>query len=184
MEDEGGLPDEEKLSPAELLKLKRKKLLHIKVMTMQGYEPFRAVGLMNSLEEINEVEEEQMARRGLANSIEFMKKLLVGFSFLVEMGNTKYDPFNVDLQGWSEQIFEEKDEYNEVLEELYYKYGEHVAMMPEVKLLLMLGMSAMMFHFSKKVMDNGNMEVPGFEKVMKNNPELKRQYMQAAQREM
>ena len=182
-EDDDGLPDEEKLSPAELLKLKRKKLLHIKVMTMQGYEPFRAVGLMNSLEEINEVEEEQMARRGLANSIEFMKKFLVGFSFLVEMGNNKYDPFNVDLKGWSEQIFEEKDEYNEVLEELYYKYGEHVAMMPEVKLLLMLGMSALMFHFSKKVMDNG-MEVPGFEQIMKNNPELKRQYMNAAEQEM
>jgi len=177
-------PAEERLSPEELLKLKRKKLLHIKVMTMQGYEPFRPVGLMNTVEEINEVEEEQMARRGLANAIEFQKKLLVGFSYLVEMGNKKYDPFDLNLEGWSDQIYEERDEYNEVLEELYYKYSDHVTMIPEVKLVMMLGMSAMMFNFSKKLMDNGNIEVPGFEQIMRNNPELRRHYTEAAKNEM
>jgi hypothetical protein len=177
-------PAEERLSPEELLKLKRKKLLHIKVMTMQGYEPFRPVGLMNTVEEINEVEEEQMARRGLANAIEFQKKLLVGFSYLVEMGNKKYDPFELNLEGWSDQIYEERDEYNEVLEELYYKYSDHVSMIPEVKLVMMSGMSAMMFNFSKKLMDNGNIEVPGFEQIMRNNPELRRHYTEAAKNEM
>ena len=45
----------EPLSPKEIMKKKRKSLLHIKILEKQGYEPFKEVGLTNPLEEIIEV---------------------------------------------------------------------------------------------------------------------------------
>ncbi len=172
------------LSPQEIMKKKRKALLHIKILNMQGYEPFRDVGITNILEDILEVEEEQIERRSLANGIEFQKKLLVGATYIGELLNNKYDPFDLKLDGWSEQVYEDRDEYNEVLEELYYKYSDQMAMAPEVKLLMMLGGSAMMFHFSKSLMNSGNLEVPNFENIMKKYPEIKKAYEQAAMNEM
>jgi hypothetical protein len=53
-------------------------------------------------------------------------------------------------------------------------------MSPEIKLLMMVGGSAMMFHFSKSLMSSGNLEVPNFEAIMNQNPEIKRAYEQAA----
>jgi len=177
-------PDYTKLSPKEIMKRKRKSLLHIKIMEKQGYEPFKEVGLTNPLEEIFEVEEEQIERRSLTNGIEFGKKILVGGSYVVESLNRKFDPFDLKLDGWSDQMFEDKDEYNEVMEELYYKYSDQVAMSPEIKLLMMVGGSAMMFHFSKALMSSGNLEVPNFDSIMTKNPELKRAYEQAAMNHM
>lgn len=176
--------DVTKLSPQEIMKKKRKALLHIKILEKQGYEPFKEVGLTNPLEEIIEVEEEAMERRSLTNGIEFGKKLLVGSSYVIESANRKFDPFDLKLDGWSDQMFEDRDEYNEVMEELYYKYSDQVAMSPEVKLLMMVGGSAMMFHFSKTLMASGNLEVPNFDAIMNRNPELKRAYEQAAMNHM
>lgn len=176
-------PAEEILTPQELMKRKRKALLHIKILELQGFERFRDVGLSHTLEEIKEVEDEQMERRNLANGIESLKKVLVGGTYVVEMLNRRFNPFDFNLDGWSEQICESRDEYNEVLEELYYKYGDKVSMAPELKLVMLLAGSAMMFHFSKSLFSN-NASIPGFEQVMKKNPELKKAFEQAAMNEM
>jgi hypothetical protein len=190
MRDRGGMDEEEskidvtQLSPQEIMKKKRKALLHIKILEGQGYEPFKEVGLTNPLEEIIEVEEEAMERRSLTNGIDFGKKILVGASYVIESANRKFDPFDLKLDGWSDQMFEDRDEYNEVMEELYYKYSDQVAMSPEIKLLMMVGGSAMMFHFSKTLMSSGNLEVPNFDAIMNRNPELKRAYEQAAMNHM
>jgi hypothetical protein len=125
MRDRGGMDEESKidvtqLSPQEIMKKKRKALLHIKILEGQGYEPFKEVGLTNPLEEIIEVEEEAMERRSLTNGIDFGKKILVGASYVIESANRKFDPFDLKLDGWSDQMFEDRDEYNEVMEELYY----------------------------------------------------------------
>lgn len=179
-EDEDERIDVSNMSPKEIMKRKRKSLLHIKILQAQGYEPYKDVGITNPLEEILEVEDEQKTRRQLTNGIELGKKFLVGASYIAENLNKKYDPFDLKLDGWSDQMFEDKDEYNEVLEELYFKYSDQVAMAPELKLLMMLGCSAMMFHFSKSMMDSGNLEVPNFEAVMNKHPDIKHAYEQAA----
>lgn len=177
-------PEKPTLSPQEIMKKKRKMLLHIRIMAGQGYEPYTQVGITNTIEEIEEVEEDQKARRSLANGIEFAKKLLVGATYGIEWLNHRYNPVDAHLDGWSEQIYEDRDEYNEVLEELYTKYSGEGHMMPELKLLMMLGGSALMFHFSKSLMSSGNVDIPNFEKIMNKHPELKRAYEQAAMNEM
>ncbi len=42
----------------------------------------------------------------------------------------------------------------------------------------MVGGSAFMFHLNKKIVDN-NSDIPGFSDVMRNNPELMKQYTMA-----
>ena len=65
----------------------------------------------------------------------------------VEFMNDNYNPFDVKLQGWSEEINENVDDFDEVLGELYEKYkGDGKKMEPEIKMAFMLFGSAATFH--------------------------------------
>ena len=54
-------------------------------------------------------------------------------------------------------------------------------MAPEVKLLFMLGGSAFMYHITNSMFKNS---VPGMEDIMKQNPELMKQFANAAINQM
>jgi len=81
---------------------------------------------------------------------------VTGLEFL----NKRYNPFEIQLEGWSENVMETQDDYDEVFEELFVKYRTKMNVAPEVKLIMMLGGSAMMFHLTnsmfKSVMPNVN----------------------------
>ena len=66
----------------------------------------------------------------------------------VEFLNGKFDPFNIKLDGWSESMNEGINDYDEIFEELHEKYGGRADIAPEIKLMLMVGGSAFMFHFN------------------------------------
>jgi hypothetical protein len=92
------------------------------------------------------------------NGIKLYKNTITNFTNLVEFFNDKYDPFGIELGGWSEHMSVEVDSYDDVLEELYEKYkGAGKSLPPEVKLLVLIGFSASAFHFSKKHMSS----IPG-----------------------
>ena len=102
---------------------------------------------------------------------------ITGMEFL----NNKFDPFDVKLDGWSEQVHDGIDEYNEVFEELHEKYQSKVKMAPEIKLLFMLGGGAFMYHLTNSMFKNS---IPGMEDIMKQNPELMKQFASAAINQM
>ena len=54
------------------------------------------------------------------------------------MLNSKLDFLDFRLDGWSEQVHEGIDEYNEVFEELH-EIQDRAKMAPEIKLMFMLG---------------------------------------------
>ena len=81
------------------------------------------------------------------------------------------------LDGWSEQVNENIEEYNEVFEELHDKYKEKAKIAPELKLLFMMGGSAFMYHITNSMFKNS---VPGMEDIMKQNPDLMKQFVNAA----
>ena len=95
----------------------------------------------------------------------------------LEYLNGKFDPFNIKLDGWSESVNEDIYDYDEVFEELAEKYGGKTEMAPEIKLLMMLGGSAFMFHLTQTVFKSS---IPGMDDIMKQNPELMQQFAQAA----
>lgn len=91
----------------------------------------------------------------LERSVKFQRKILMGIVSVLEWGNNKFDPFDLELDGWSEQMHQSVEttaEYDGVFEELYFKYRNKVSAPPEVRLLLMVGGSAMMFHMTKYMM--------------------------------
>ena len=94
--------------------------------------------------------------REIDNAIQYCRTGLMFCVSSIEMINNKYDPFNVDLDGWSSIIMAEKEKYDEVFEELYEKYHSKISMEPEYKLIAMVAGSAMMFGLQKSLMNKQN----------------------------
>jgi hypothetical protein len=73
---------------------------------------------------------------------------------------------------------ENVDDYDGVFEELYNKYKTKVNVAPEVKLIMMLGGSAMMFHLTNSMFKSA---IPNMNDVMKQNPDLVKNMISAVQ---
>ena len=116
-------------------------------------------------------------QREIDNSIKFQRKVMMAGITGLEYLNNKFDPFDIKLDGWSESINEDINDYDEVFEELAEKYGGKSDMAPEIKLLMMLGGSAFMFHLTQTVFKSS---IPGMDDIMKQNPELMKQFAAAA----
>ena len=99
---------------------------------------------------------------------------VTGLEFL----NKRYNPFEIQLEGWSESVMENVDDYDGVFEELYVKYRSKVNVAPEVKLIMMLGGSAMMFHLTNSMFKS---VMPNMNDVIKQNPDLVKNMMSAVQ---
>jgi hypothetical protein len=84
-------------------------------------------------------------------SIKFQRRMLIACVSGVEFLNKKFDPFDLELDGWSENMMENQEDYDTVFEELFQKYRSKVSVAPEIKLMFMIGGSAMMFHLSKSM---------------------------------
>jgi len=109
-------------------------------------------------------------------SIKFSRRMLVACVTGIEFLNKKYNPFEIQLEGWSENVMENVDDYDEVFEELYVKYRTKVSVAPEIKLIMMLGGSAMMFHLTNSMFKS---VLPNMNDVIKQNPSLVQNMMDA-----
>ena len=81
----------------------------------------------------------------------FSAKMLVMLVTAVEFMNERWDPFEMRLDGWSESVHENITDYDEVFDQLYDKYKEKVSVAPEIKIMMMLGGSAFMFHMTNSM---------------------------------
>jgi hypothetical protein len=111
-------------------------------------------------------------------SIKFSRRMLIACVTGVEFLNKRYNPLEIQLDGWSESVMENVDDYDGVFEELYNKYKTKVNVAPEVKLIMMLGGSAMMFHLTNSMFKSA---IPNMNDVMKQNPDLVKNMMSAVQ---
>ena len=111
-------------------------------------------------------------------SIRFSRRMLVACVTGLEFLNKRYNPFEIQLEGWSESVMENVDDYDGVFEELYVKYRSKISVAPEVKLIMMLGGSAMMFHLTNSMFKS---VMPNMNDVMKQNPDLVKNMMAAVQ---
>lgn len=112
-------------------------------------------------------------------AIRFQRRILVACVTGLEYLNKRFDPFDLQLDGWSESVMENQEDYDSVFEELYNKYNTKVNVAPEVKLIMMVGGSAMMFHLTNSMFKAA---MPDMNKVLKQNPDLVKNMMDAVQR--
>lgn len=102
-------------------------------------------------------------------SVKFSRRTLIACVTGLEFLNKRYNPLEIQLDGWSESVMENVDDYDGVFEELHNKYKGKMEVAPEVKLLMMLGGSAMMFHLTNSMFKAA---VPNVNDILKQNPGL------------
>jgi len=117
-------------------------------------------------------------KREKVNAEKLGAKILLTTITAFEFLNNKFDPFDLKLDGWSESIHENIDDYGEVFGELYEKYRTSAKVPPEIKLIMMVGGSAAMVHLTNTMFKSS---LPGMEDMLKQNPEMMKQFAQAAQ---
>ena len=135
----------------------------------------------NTLDEINAEVSKRKDSKGLEASIRFQRSMLTTVTSGMEFLNSRYDPLGVHLDGWSEQVNENAEDYDEIFEELYDKYKDKSKVAPEVRLIMSLGLSAAMCHVTNTMFKS---KMPGMDDILRNNPGLKQQFAQAAAREV
>lgn len=120
---------------------------------------------------IEEIEDEivlQREKEAKKFAVNIGKQALVkGAKILVDF-NKKKDYFGIDLEGWDEQLKMNIDNYGVVCGEIYNNWRHVVSYTgPEMKLAMMLGISAGTYSYSKKLMKK-----KGLENLARNNPEF------------
>ena len=138
-------------------------------------------GRLNSYSSIEEIRTEykrMMYSIEVDRSIKFQRRMLIATCTGLEFLNKKFDPFDLQLDGWSENMMESMDDYDGVFEDLYNKYKNKVEVAPEVKLIMMVGGSAMMFHLTNSMFKSA----VNVTQVMQQNPDLARNMVEAVQR--
>ena len=93
--------------------------------------------------------------RAKQNFINWTSSIMLNCIYGVEILNDKYDPFSLKLTGWSEQINADISSYYDIFGEIYEKYNKPgKSMSPELRIILMLGGSALKFHLNKIAISN------------------------------
>ena len=163
-------PEEEKKEKSDLLnKLQR--------LEAKGFPVSRKFTMDNSLEEMKTEYFRLVDARQLETSIKFQRQMLMGAITGVEWLNGKFDPFDLKLDGWSESVHENVEDFDEIFEELYDKYKDKGKMSPEMRLVMAVGGSGFMCHVSNTFFRS---KMPTMDDVLKKNPELARQMAAAA----
>ena len=116
----------------------------------------RDFSLKSSLLEIKKVTQRIEHAINMKSSIKFQQKMLMAIVSGLEYANKRFDPFSIELDGWSENVFENIEDFNTVFERLYEKYRRRGEMSPELELLLTLAGSAFMFNMSNQLFKSVN----------------------------
>jgi len=148
-------------------------------MNKKGIQSSQRLTIFSDVEEIRTEYKRMTYSIEVERSIKFQRRMLVACVTGLEFLNDKFDPFDVELNGWSQNTMENIDDYDGVFEELYAKYRTKIQVAPEVKLIMMVGGSAMMFHLTNSMFKAA---MPNPAEVMKQNPELMRNMVDAVQR--
>lgn len=166
-----------KLSPEELLREKFSVLRKLEALEAKGVKLTKKYSMESNLQEMKGEYEMIVAEKEKSNSVKFQGKMLMAAITGIEFLNNRFDPFDVKLDGWGEQVNENIDDYDEIFGELHEKYKSKAKMAPELKLLFQLAGSAIMVHMTNTMFKSA---MPGMDDIMRQNPELMQQFTQAA----
>jgi hypothetical protein len=165
------------MSKEELLREKFKYLRKLEALEQKGVNLTKKYSMDSPLAEMQGEYEMIMEEKTKQNSVKFQGNMLMACINGIEFLNNRFDPFDVKLDGWSEQVNENMTDYDDVFGELYEKYKSKASMAPELKLLFQLGGSAMMVHMTNTMFKSA---MPGMDDILRQNPDLMRQFQTAA----
>jgi len=159
-------------------KLRKKRLM------MKRLDEWREKGLVgnhvhfnndSSYEEVEDEYETELEDKKKKESTKLYSWWFMTAVNTIEYANSAFNPFDVNLDGWGEQVSDDIDSYDEIFGELYEKYkGGKLA--PEIALMLRLGFSAAVVNFTNRALSSAT---PGFNDVIRQSPELMKAFTNA-----
>ena len=179
-DDDDSIPQKE-MSYEEIQQEKQKILFNLERIQKQGYPPSKKYSMASSYEDLNYEYERLKKQRDVEKSIKFSRKMLMALTSGIEFLNNRFDPLDIKLDGWSENMMENVNDYDEVFEELHEKYGESVKMAPELKLISMVAGSGFMFHLTNSLFKSAT---PDLKDILKQNPDIMKNISEAASKKM
>lgn len=158
-----------KMSWKDIESKKQEYLLKLHDLENKGIKLTRHFNMKSDLDDLK-LEYERHRKIAEKNAaISFSRKMLMACVTALEYGNGRFDPFNIQLEGWSESVMENIGDYDSIFERLSEKYAGTSQMAPEFELMLSLAGSAFMFHLTKTMF---NSALPGVGDIVKQNPNL------------
>ena len=173
--------DFKKRSREELLKEKFEILRKLETLESKGATLSKKYTMDSDLNAMKGEYEFLINEKEKQNSMKFQGKVLTTLITGLEFLNNRFDPFDIKLDGWSEQINENVDDFDEIFAELHEKYKSKAKMAPEIKLLFQLASSGIMIHMTNTMFKSA---LPGMDDIMRQNPDLMNHFTKAAMSSM
>ena len=148
----------------EQLKEKFEVLRKLETLETKGATLSKKYSMDSDLNEMKGEYEFLINEKEKENSVKFQGKVLTTMITGLEFLNNKFDPFDIKLDGWSEQINENVDDFDEIFAELHEKYKSKAKMAPEIKLLFQLASSGIMIHMTNTMFKSA---LPGMDDIMR-----------------
>jgi len=130
-------------------KEKQEILLKLLALEKKGIELTKKFSMNSKLSELKLELDMHKNSAELDVSVKFQQKILMAAVTGLEFANKKFDPLGAKLDGWSESVMDNLDDYEAIFEKLHEKYKERADLPPELQLLVTLVGSAFMFHVTK-----------------------------------
>ena len=169
------------MTKEELLREKLKYLRKLESLEKKGVELTKKYTMDDSLLEMQCEYEMIMDEKSKQNSVKFQGNMLMACINGIEFLNSRFDPFDIKLDGWGEQLNENINDYDDIFGELHDKYKSKASLAPELKLLFQLGGSAMMVHMTNTLFKTS---MPGMDDILRQNPDLMKSFQSAAMNSM
>ena len=168
-------------SKEEILKEKFQILQKLQTLQSKGISLSKHYTMESSFDEMKGEYEYICSEKERKNSVQFQGKILSTFITGIEFLNSKFDPFDIKLDGLSESIQENMEDYDEIFSELADKYKSKAKMAPELKLLFQLASAGIMVHMTNTMFKSS---IPGMDDIMRQNPDLMSQFTKVATQSM
>lgn len=156
-------------------------LIKLQMLESRGVTLSKKFSMKSDLSELKLEYARQTKALETEQGVKFYGKMLMACVSGIEWLNNRYDPVGAKLNGWSESVMENLNDYDTIFAKLHEKYSESVDVSPELELMFMLGGSGFMFHLTNSLFKSA---LPNMGDVLKENPNLMASVMNAAKSNM
>ena len=128
---------------------KQQILMKLVSLEKKGIELTKKYSMSSKLEELKFELNLHESSAEVEMSIKMQQKMLMAAVTGLEFANKRFDPLGAKLDGWSESVMDNIDDYETVFAKLHEKYKSRADLPPELQLLVTLVGGAFMFHVTK-----------------------------------
>ena len=170
----------ERFSSEDVLRQKKEILHQFKRLQQKGIYIGKGSDytLDTPLEEMKYEYERIRTERETDSAVKMYRSFLTASINFCEYANKRYNPYKFNLDGWSDNVNEGINDYDEVFEDLHAKYATSVRLPPEIKLIGMVVGSGIMTHFTNSMLNSSS--IPNMDEILQRNPDLRHQFQAAA----